>query len=220
MAGGTVPGGMLRIASILVLAALSACGADGGGNPAFVATGEVIALGGGSGGAAHACATCHGLKGEGDGRLTPRLAGLDAGYLHRQLDDYANGRRAHAQMRTIARRMSGADRAKVSAYYAQLPSTAETLPKLSALYQAKCASCHGARGEGVGRGNPPLAGQPPAYIEAQLLAWRTGLRRGDGAGEMLAVSRALTPAEIRHLASLAAVPLPPARRPPAPEASR
>lgn len=210
---------MLRLGFFLVLTAIGGCGKPGGGNPAFTASGEVIALGGGDGGPTHACASCHGLKGEGDGRLVPRLARLDAGYLHRQLDDYGNGRRENAEMRAVVRRLSMQDRAKVSAYYAALPATATALPQRSTLYQTKCAECHGRVGEGRGHGNPPLAGQSAAYIEAQLLAWRAGKRRGDGMGEMLRVSRALVPGEIRALASLASAP--PAARPfPAPAASR
>lgn len=198
--------------ALLSFPALSACGAEGG-NPAFRASGEIIAFSGGDGGAAHACATCHGLKGEGDGRLTPRLAGLDVGYLHRQMDDYANGRRQHAQMRAVVRRLSGEDRAKVAAYYAGLPATGVALGDTSALYRDRCAGCHGAAGEGRDAANPPLAGQSPAYIAAQLEAWRSGKRRGDGMGEMLEISRALTPEEVNLLAAHAgALPLP-ARRP-------
>lgn len=209
---------MQRHLSLLAAVLLAGCG-PAGGNAAFRATGEVIAFSGGDGGAASACATCHGLKGEGDGRLAPRLAGLDAGYLHRQLDDYAIGRRDHAEMRAIVRRLSGEDRAKVSAYYARLPKTAEKLTQTSTLYAERCASCHGAQGEGMGPGNPPLAGQPPAYIAAQLEAWRSGKRR-DVSGAMLAVSRALSPEQIRRLADLSAAPLPPEHRRPVPAASR
>jgi cytochrome c553 len=217
---------MLRPALLLVFVSLLAgCGDAGGGNPAFTASGEVIALSGGDGGPTHACASCHGLKGEGDGRLVPRLAGLDAGYLHRQLDDYANGRREHAEMRAIVRRLSMDDRAKVSAYYSALPAPAASPPRVSRLYLAKCAVCHGAAGEGVGPANPPLAGQSAAYVEAQLLAWRAGKRRGDGMNEMLEVSRALALAEVRALANLHQEGLaegPPVslRRLPAPAASR
>ena len=95
------------------------CGAPPHQSP-FRATGEVIAFGGGDGGAKAACATCHGLAGEGDGRETPRLAGLDPGYLHRQLDDYANGRRDHLVMRTFALRVGDRERAKVSAFFGGL----------------------------------------------------------------------------------------------------
>lgn len=204
---------------LLALAAIGGCGdMEGGGNPKFRATGEIIALSGGDGGAANACATCHGLRGEGDGRLTPRLAGLDPGYLRRQLDDYVAGRREHAAMRAVARRLSGEDRAKVSAYYAALPAPSLGF-RPSALYTAKCAQCHGARGEGVGPGNPPLAGQPATYVEAQIRAWRSGKRR-DPLGVMLAVSRALAPAEVRLLGDPGVASYPAARPRPAREASR
>src|SRR5262249_40710878 len=40
-----------------------------------------------------------------------------------------------------------------------------------------CAMCHGARGEGGGEGLfPRLAGQPAAYTETQLKAFRDGKR--------------------------------------------
>ena len=196
---------------------LTACN-ETGGNPAFRRTGEVIAFSGGNGGPTSACATCHGLKGEGDGRLTPRLAGLDAGYLVRQLDDYANGRRRHVAMRTIARRLDSEDRVKVSAYYAALPAPASTL-RTTSLYASKCASCHGGSGEGRGPGNPPLAGQSPTYVVVQIEAWRSG-QRHDPTGTMLAVSRALAPAELAILASRDGDPSLPVRAPSTPAASR
>ena len=171
-------------------------------------------MSGGNGGAAAACFTCHGLEGEGDGEVSPRLAGLDPGYLHRQLDDYANGRREHEAMRTIALRLSEEDRRKVSAFYASLPAPAgpEAPPNLDGkrLYRvgdparglAACASCHGAAGEGDAA-NPPLAGQPAAYLENQLAAWRKGTRNNDPLGQMRAISRRLSNAEARAVSAYA-----------------
>ena len=50
--------------------------------------GHAIAVGGGPGGAGAACFSCHGLQGQGDGGAAfPRLAGLDAQYLARQMAD-------------------------------------------------------------------------------------------------------------------------------------
>lgn len=184
----------------------------------FRATGETIAFSGGDAGPAAACATCHGLRGEGDGRLTPRLAGLDAGYLQRQLDDYVSGRREHEAMRAIARKLTGGDRAKVSAYYAALDTGVVPAQAASALgrrlYErgdparglASCASCHDAGG---GPGNPALAGQPAAYVERQLIDWRTGRRRNDALGQMREISRALTAQETAAVAAhVAALPAP------------
>lgn len=171
-------------------------------------------MSGGDAGAAAACFTCHGLKGEGDGKETPRLAGLDAGYLHRQLDDYANGRREHPAMRTVALRLPDEDRSKVAAYYAALsvPDVLATAGNAEGegLYRqgdpvrglAPCATCHGAGGAGDAA-NPPLAGQPAAYLEKQLTAWRTAKRNNDPLGEMREISRRLSAAEARAVSAYA-----------------
>jgi cytochrome c553 len=166
---------MLRLLPFLALAALGGCGGAGSGNPAFRASGEVIAFSGGDGGATHACATCHGLQGEGDGRLTPRLAGLDAGYLRRQLDDYANGRREHALMRDIVRRLDHGDRAKVSAYYASLPATGSFLPQTSPLYRAerRSATALWARASG-----PAIH----RWRDSRRPIWKPSSRPGDRVG--------------------------------------
>jgi cytochrome c553 len=214
---------LLAMTSLLA-GLVSACDAPPRADP-FRRSGEVIAFGGGDGGASAACFTCHGLKGEGDGRLTPRLAGLDTGYLQRQLDDYANGRRDHAPMRQVVRRLSPEDRSKVSAYYAALAIPAAIQPKSSGgaeLYRkgdparglVACAQCHGADGEGGGAGNPALGRQPAAYLEAQLTAWRTGRRYNDPLGEMRLISRRLSTEEVRAVAGYAAA-LPGVRHSPA-----
>src|SRR3546814_19410514 len=90
----------------------------------FRATGETIAMSGGNGGAAAACFPCHGLEGEGDGEVSPRLAGLDPGYLHRQLDHYANGRREHEELRPVSLRLPDEGQGNVSAFSASIPATA------------------------------------------------------------------------------------------------
>lgn len=201
---------------LLISLGAAACSAPVAPPDRFTASGEVIALGGGDGGVAHACFSCHGMDGGGDGRLSPRLAGLDAGYLHRQLDDYASGRRDHKDMARIARRMAPGARARVSAYYAGLSppphASGASNPDGARLYARgdparglpACAACHGPAGDGVGPGNPPLAGQPAAYLAAQLDAWRGGLRYNDALGAMREISRRLTPAEVRAVAAHAA----------------
>lgn len=203
----------VRAASLLLLVPLMGCDAVPY-RDRFRATGETIAMSGGDGGAAAACFTCHGLKGEGDGKDSPRLAALDAGYLHRQLDDYANGRREHSGMRTVALRLSDGDRAKVAAYYAALPapgvSVANGNVEGEPLYKygdpsrdlAPCASCHGPDGKGDAA-NPPLAGQPAAYLEGQLAAWRTAKRNNDPLGEMREISRQLSRDEARAVSAYA-----------------
>lgn len=72
-----------------------------------------------------------------------------------------------------------------------------------------CANCHGRDGSGQGDRIPPLAGQPAAYLEAALEAWRTGRRTTDASGEMPRIAQALRPGEARLLAAwYAALPSP------------
>lgn len=180
----------------------------------FNASGELIALSGARAGASNACFTCHGLEGQGNGAGSPRLASLDVGYLDRQLEAFADGRRRHAKMSWIARQLSPGDRERVAAYYAAMPiavrsAPRRTPPKLYALGNAQrgipaCASCHGVAGQGLGPANPPLAGQPAAYLAAQIEAWRRGERRTDPGGVMLRISQLLAPSESAALAAYAA----------------
>ena len=44
-----------------------------------------------------------------------------------------------------------------------------------------CAACHGAKGVSVSDAIPNLAAQRPAYIEAQLKAFKDGTRKHSGA---------------------------------------
>ena len=75
-------------------------------NDRFGRSGELIAMSGGEGGARYACVTCHGARGEGNGFDAPRLAGLPAGYLQKQMEDY-RGRlartRGHARRGSLSR---------------------------------------------------------------------------------------------------------------------
>lgn len=204
-----------RLIPHLIISGLCAVAvACGGVEPAtinadrFSATGELIAWSGGEAGPKNACHVCHGLYGEGNGAGVPRLAGLPSGYLAKQLLDYADGRRQHTAMHTIAVKLSPAEHRAVADWYASRPAPrapvrGEADPLGRALYHRgaperglqPCAACHGAQGQGVGAGNPPLWGQPAAYQAEQLRLWRSGKRQNSGGHVMLTVSRALTEQE-------------------------
>ncbi len=185
-------------------------------------------------GAAPACQTCHGPAGEGIAQAGfPRLAGLGAPYLRRQLDAFADGTRVNASMMPIAKALSVADRAAVSEYYSALTAPA-TLPaplpappasgpttSAAALVGATlatrgrwadklpaCEQCHGPGGRGVGPDFPALTGQGATYLANQLTAWKTGARPPGPMGLMAVVANKLTDAEVRavadHYASLPA----------------
>ena len=176
----------------------------------FTTSGEIIALSGGRSGAANACFGCHGLAGEGDGAAVPRLAGLDAGYLQKQLGDYASGLRPNETMQAAVRWLSADDRRAVAAYYAALPTPAAkpqrfAPPRLWAEGDIErgvvaCSVCHGDDGRGVGAANPSLAGQPAAYTLDQIKRWQAAERRNDARGVMAIAVAQVSPAQASAIA--------------------
>ncbi|WP_171019945.1 c-type cytochrome [Hydrogenophaga sp. 2FB] len=168
-------------------------------------SGELIAMSGGEGGARYACATCHGVRGEGNGYDAPRLAGLPVGYLQKQMEDYANGLRPHDVMRDVARFLDSHERVRVAHHYAALPpqalspATEETIAAATpALYARACQQCHGVDGVGTVNG-PPLNAQPAFYLTQQLQDWQLSKRRNDGNHVMLKVAQQLDEGQIRQL---------------------
>ncbi|WP_435656681.1 c-type cytochrome [Brucella pituitosa] len=171
-----------------------------------------------------ACASCHGDLGQGK-ENTPRLAGLSADYIVKQLDDFANGRRLNESMRLVVETLSDSEKRQVADYYAGLrvPSTAK--PELDgdlargealALHGdwsrnvPACFSCHGPSGFGVSPEFPPLAAQQAAYTASQLAAWAGGHRNNSSLDLMGRISRQLDDADrtavADYLASLPPVP--------------
>lgn len=180
-------------------------------------SGELIAMGGGEAGARHACIHCHGLRGEGNGFDAPRLAGLPAGYLQKQMEDYAAGLRPHEAMREVARSLDSHERVRVANHYATLPPQAvpptaqeAIAAETPALYARACLQCHGVDGAGTSNG-PPLNGQPAFYLAQQLQDWQLSKRRNDGNHVMLEVAQRLDAGEVRQLSLyLARIPPRPA----------
>lgn len=213
----TAPRLRVTVSLSAVVGLLCACvDAGAGARDPFTATGELVALSGGDAGAESACITCHGLRGEGDRRATPALAGLPMGYMHKQLEDYADGLRQSSVMRPIAKALHHRDRGSVAAYYAAMPpppaQRAARPPPAAGLYHRgdpdrglpPCAACHGPAAQGLGPAYPPLAGQPAPYVARQLQLWREGRRRNDPLNQMARISQLLTPSEVAGLAQYVA----------------
>lgn len=157
------------------------------------------------------CVACHGGKGEGLAATSaPAIAGQDAAYLTRQLENFRSGvRGAHkadsygAQMRSIAATLpNDAAVANVAAYVAGLPkatakpSAGADLHNGNNLYQGKCGACHGTRAEGnVSLSTPRLAGLDAAYLRRQFQHFAAGVRGAhpqDRYGkQMVAMSKSL-----------------------------
>ncbi len=177
------------------------------------------------------CLACHGANGEGMAAAGyPRLAGLSSLYLTEQLNAYIDGRRVNAIMSGIANPLSAQQIQSIADYFSALP--ASSAPSPSALDAAQsslgrqlaergdwdngipaCFNCHASGGIGVQPAFPPIAGQPAAYIEAQIKAWKTGTRQGSpqnlANALMYSVAMRMDETQTKAVAAwLAAQPLP------------
>ncbi|EPC04305.1 hypothetical protein L861_03010 [Litchfieldella anticariensis FP35 = DSM 16096] len=137
------------------------------------------------------CVACHGPQGGGQQATNaPRLAGLDAGYLTRQLHNFRDGvRGTHdgdrfgQQMRAFAMSLQGeGDIRDIAAYIETLPieparSTITGDAQRGERLYRTCANCHGAQGQGMPAFNAPrLAGMNDWYLVRQLHHFRDGIR--------------------------------------------
>ncbi len=68
------------------------------------------------------------------------------------------------------------------------------------LFAAKCASCHGATGEGLAD-NPKLAGLTKADIQSRLTDYRAGKQMGPKTAVMAAMAKPLSDEQIAALAT-------------------
>lgn len=205
---------MVRFALVALVFSVIAAG------PVFAAGGRAIALQGTQ--TVPACSSCHGAGGEGQpAAAIPRLAGLNGGYIVRQLTSFADGTRKNDIMSPIASGLSDAERKAVATYFAGLPvpKAATAVADVSKIAAGAalahsgdwskgvpgCSQCHGPDGSGVGALVPRLAGQSAQYIEAQLKAWRSGTRKDDPMGLMAGIARKLDMTEIASAAAYYAV---------------
>jgi cytochrome c553 len=168
--------------------------------------------------AAMACASCHGPEGEGLAVSGfPRLAGLPADYLKKQLADFASGERANPIMQPIAAALSAEEVDAVTTMLANKPPPQVKLISRAALAEGpgavlalrgawernipECVACHGPSGVGVGKAFPPLAGQSAQYLSTQLLAWQQGTRKNDPNDLMGHIARSLSQDEIKAVSA-------------------
>ncbi len=177
----------------------------------------------GQGIASQACAGCHAADGNSPVAPNPKLAGQIYEYLHKQLVNYRpqGGKKAerdNAVMAGMVANLSAADLKDVAAYYAgqKLKPAAAKDKELAALGQkiyrggiaaigaAACAGCHGPTGAGMPAQYPRIAGQFPEYVEAQLVAFRSGARANDPNGMMRGVAARMSDREIKAVAEYVA----------------
>lgn len=170
---------------------------------------------------ATACQTCHGADGGGTAAAGfPRLAGLDAGYIERQLLNFRSGKRSNPVMQPIAEALSKKEVPLMAAYYAALPIPAFTPEGGDAALLRKgeilatrgdwnhdipaCFQCHGPGGKGMGSSFPAISGQSAMYISNQIEAWKAGTRSNDPTGLMKSVADKLSADQVEAVSAFLA----------------
>jgi cytochrome c553 len=139
------------------------------------------------------CATCHGTIGHSVSPTFPNLAGQPSGYIQLQLKAFKDQSRAdpdaQAYMWGMASNLSDDMIKQLGDYYAAQPPAPGRAGSSALITQGKvlfaegvpdkgipaCATCHGAKAEGLGV-FPRLAGQHAPYLLKQLLVIQSVLR--------------------------------------------
>ncbi|GLR64144.1 c-type cytochrome [Marinospirillum insulare] len=167
------------------------------------------------------CMACHQADGNGmnipGGESWPRLAGMNADYIYKQLKEFKNGTRVNASMMPFATMLDDQQKKDLAVYYSQLPAgegahggaDAELLAygeKLATAgdwdrYIVPCSTCHGPGNQGAGEHFPGIAGQHAGYIESQLVAWQKGERDNDPQHLMLAIAERMNDYDIKAVAA-------------------
>nr|WP_305908007.1 cytochrome c [Methylomarinum sp. Ch1-1]MDP4520809.1 cytochrome c [Methylomarinum sp. Ch1-1] len=114
---------------------------------------------------AQSCVGCHGEKGVSPIASNPSLAGQLAAYTYKQLRDYADGKREHMLMNSIAQGLSEQDSADLAAWFASLPRAQNPKSGNGALKKAKVL---------VSQGNGKKSSLPASPVTA---ATATGKNR-------------------------------------------
>ena len=162
---------------------------------------------------AQPCVACHGADGNSTNSGFPSLAGQVPGYIEGQLAAFKSGKRANAITMGMAQPLSPEDMADIDAWYASQTITPRSISEdqveiatqgeaiyrggLAALSVPACMACHGPAGHGIPSNFPRVAGQWPEYLEAQLLAFKSGERAGKIMGP---IAHRLTNDQINALA--------------------
>lgn len=161
------------------------------------------------------CVACHTATGNSTTPANPKIAGLNAEYINKQLHNFKSGERKSAVMAGIVKDLNEQDMLNLAAYFSmQDPKPGTSKNQELALLGQKiyrggvqgagvpaCASCHGPQGKGIPTQFPRLAGQHSDYIYSQLNAFRVGTRANDAAKMMRSIAAKMTDADMKAVAS-------------------
>ncbi len=154
------------------------------------------------------CFGCHGEDGHSVVPSFPKLAGMQADYIAKQVFDFQGGKRTDETMVGMSYMVtSKSDALDIGAYFqSQSPMSGEVNDKKlakqgAAIYvELGCGTCHGKKGEGKGNLFPRIGGQHLDYIAKTLNDFRSGERMSDRSGMMAPVAKKLTDEQVAAVA--------------------
>jgi cytochrome c553 len=156
-----------------------------------------------------ACITCHGPKGQSAVGTWPKLSAQHAAYTAKQLKNFKEGARANPIMMGMAATLTEQDMQNIAAYLVKQPASQgvaqdkATIELGQSIYRGgiaakgvpACAACHSPTGAGIPSQYPRLGGQWAEYTNAQLLAFREGVRKNST--QMTAIASKLSDLEMK-----------------------
>jgi len=156
-----------------------------------------------------ACITCHGPKGQSAVSAWPKLSAQHAAYTNKQLKNFKEGSRANPIMMGMAAALTEEDMQNIAAYLVRQPlsqgtaQNKETIELGQSIYRGgiaakgvpACAACHSPTGSGIAAQYPLLGGQWADYTNAQLIAFREGVRKNSI--QMTTIATKLSDAEMK-----------------------
>ena len=145
------------------------------------------------------CANCHGVDKNNEALHGPDLVGQNSLYLIKQINSFRSGTRIHPLISANGLELNSREIKILANYYANLKpqNPVNKLSKDGELMYSPCSGCHGTQGEGVAP-FPRLIGQKPAYLQQQLVNFKTGVRQN---AVMQAMTINLSDEEINLLAA-------------------
>lgn len=155
------------------------------------------------------CGACHTADGSRGSPANPILQGQHPEYLAKQLAEFKSGKRDNAIMKGMSATLSDDDMKNVSAFYAgkqAKPGFAKSKDLVllgEKIYRGgiaernvpACSGCHSPSGAGIPSQYPRMAGQHADYTEAQLIAFRGGVRKNSA--QMTGVAAKMNDREIK-----------------------
>lgn len=162
------------------------------------------------------CVACHAADGNSTTPENPKLAQQHPEYLIKQLQEFKSGKRDNAIMKGFASALSDDDMRNIAYWLADQKAktgaaTDKDLVRLGErIYRggiadrqiAACAGCHSPNGAGIPAQYPRIAGQHAGYTEAQLKAFRDGVRKNHI--QMTGVAAKMNDREIKAVADYVA----------------